>query len=121
MAPGVGAGVAEGAGLGMGVVEDRVAVGARPDVERRVRLIVRVHLRVQARADGVRREDPVGRKRLGFAFVEGRGCREEGAPPGTEVLFATAVTAVEPDLIPAPVTAGEEVARGQILDARAFA
>ena len=116
----VRAGVAEVAVLRVGVVEGRVAVGARADVEGRVGRVVRIDLREQPGAERVRGEDAVGHERLVVAFVVGRGGRQEGAPPGPECLFAAAVTAVEPELVATALAPGEEVAGAQVLDAHAF-
>src|SRR6059036_3481011 len=116
----VGARDAEIAVLAVGVIEDRVAVRARADVERRVGHVVRVHLRVEARAVAVGGEDAVLGMRLVFAFVESRRRGQVRAPPWSRELYAAAVTVVDPDRVAATTAAREEVAGGEVLDAHAF-
>src|SRR5438128_5515782 len=112
--------VAERAGFGVGVVEDRVAVATGADVEVGVRHVVGVDLRVQTGPARVGDEEPVGAE-VGRAFlVELISRREECASPGAGHLFSGAVAEVEPDLVPAAALACLEVAHRQVLDAHAL-
>src|SRR5439155_11469920 len=113
----VGAGEAERAVLGMGVVEERVAVRARTDVIGRIAHVRRVAVDDAPGAVGVAYEDAVVAERRLDAVGIGRCRGDVVAPPGADADLARAVAAVPPDLVAlATVRAGQVVADSEVLD-----
>src|ERR1700738_3869456 len=116
MSSGVRAGVSEGRILGVRVGDQGVAVGTRADVVARVGHVAGVRVGDDAGTARIAREDPVPGSRGAGACVEGARGGEIRAAEGSEIHVATAVTTVEPDLVPAAAPAVEEVAHGEVLD-----
>src|SRR6266566_4319710 len=121
MTPGIGTRKAQGAVLCMTINYDDIAVSTRPDIERRIAHIARVVMVKQTRTTDVAGEEAVESLSGSVVLVVGRAGGQVRSQVRPQANGATAIAAVEPDLVAVvPAIVAQEVAHRQVLHRRAI-